>query len=153
MVIRVVREEENPCKSDLTTTMQEIIISQELQQARSAMFGGYRRRRHDRPTHPEVVNHVFFRRPSRRHSRRHAKCVIRQRDNSVFYMTKGKDNNYFEFNFDELTTFDDDIKRLSDTVSSGFYEASERSSISSSCSSNNSISSIVSERQWGFQVM
>lgn len=138
--------------------MQEVIISQELQQARSAVFGGYRRRRHDTPSDPEVLNHVFFRRPSRRHSRRHAKCVIHQRENSTFFITNGKDNNYFQFNFSELTTFDDDIdKRLSDTISSGFYEDSERGSISSrnssSSSSNHSISSIVSGRQWGFQVI
>lgn len=134
--------------------MQEVIITQELQQARSAVFGGYRRRRHDRPADPEVLNHAFFRRPSRRHSRRHAKRVIHKRENSAFFITNGKDNDYFQFNFRELLTFDDGLdKRLSDSISSGFYEASERGSISSSCSSNSSISNIVSGRQWGFQVI
>lgn len=122
--------------------MQEIVISTELQQAHSAVFGSYRPRRHSKSIDPEVEKCVFYRRPSKRPSRRKVKHVMYKKTSTVEGVFVVNDPDLFSFNVDELTKFsDDDENRLSDSLSSGFYEASDRSS-SGSIHSNKSSSSI-----------
>lgn len=111
--------------------MQEVIISEELQQSMSAVFGGYRRRRHDRAPNPEVASEVFYRRPSRRPSRRLVRRAMHQGKAYNRSMSTDTVENYVTFDFEELRNLGD-IKEESET--------SDRSSTSSSCSSDSIIS-------------
>lgn len=127
--------------SDLTTAMQTVSISRELQQLRSAVFGSYQERRHNRPTDPEVSECVFYRHNSKRASMRriHRKTQIDERVILV------KDEYSVSFDIDELTKFDDDVEeKLRDSYSSGFCEGSDWSC---SCSNRSSKSSYSLEFQ------
>ncbi|KAG0727777.1 hypothetical protein GWK47_033924 [Chionoecetes opilio] len=117
--------------------MQEVVISAELQQQLSAVFGGYQKRRHNRPITPEVKSEVLIRRVSRRPSRQRPKCFTFRKNNDFEAFFLVKEPYFVTYNFKELTTFDDDDdKRVSDSLSSGFYDTSDRSSGCSIVSSN-----------------
>lgn len=131
--------------------MEEVIIARELQRARSAVFGGYRRRRHKIVPDPEVANQVFFRRPSRRASKRRSRRVVCHGEDANGFLIVSNEHDYFAFNFKELTTFDDDTDgRLSETFSSGFYDASDWSSCNSSIFS---FVGSITEESWDLQVI
>ncbi|MPC68851.1 hypothetical protein E2C01_063061 [Portunus trituberculatus] len=118
--------------------MHPVIISLELQQLRSAVFGSYQERRHDnKPPSPIEFECVIYRHNNRRPSKGaiHRKTQIDERICLV------NEDYHFSFDFDELTNFDDDDeKKLRDSYSSGFYEGSDWSCSWSNRSNKNSFS-------------
>ena len=103
--------------------MQQIIISQELQQARSAIFGSYGRRQYNTPTDPEVNECKLYRHYNKKQVNSIKADIVER----------------FSFDYDEIIKFDDDDQnRESESSSSGFYDASDWSSSGSTRSSKSS---------------
>ena len=112
--------------------MQQIIISQELQQARSAIFGSYGRRQYNTPTDPEVNECKLYRHYNK-------KQVNSIKADIVERAIVAMDPYRFSFDYDEIIKFDDDDQnRESESSSSGFYDASDWSSSGSTRSSKSS---------------
>lgn len=124
-----------PQEDNLTTAMHTVKISPQLQHLRSAVFGSYQERRHDKPTYPTVTESVLYRHNSRRPSRK----IIYRKTQIDERVILANDDYSFPFDFNELTKFDDDDeKKLRDSYSSGFCEGSDWSCSCSNSSSKNS---------------